>query len=290
MRPAASWWGASTTRSTIRLGSKRIPIPGGAGMNRSVVALACAAGLLARVGASFAESGHDRQEIAGTGFGDQHAAGASTTCGTATSRLRARVIDKALKQNPHTAETQMTAGMVYDRLGEHKKSLAYFDAGGQAGEGQSGRAQQRRRVPVPQRRAQARRGVLPEGRGEPALQDAGGRLHECRPLRARGRPAEGRGTVLPQGARVRGRATRRAAAAGGGDARARQRHAVARVPAALPGRRRPATASTLLLGNRVELALGANDQAADDAKRIAQHDFPSSPEAGACSRSRAASR
>lgn len=35
-------------------------------------------------------------------------------------------VDKALKQNPRTPETQMAAGFVYDRLGEDKKAARHF--------------------------------------------------------------------------------------------------------------------------------------------------------------------
>jgi type IV pilus assembly protein PilF len=36
-------------------------------------------------------------------------------------------IEKALQQSPDTAETQMAAGFVYDRLGEDKRALGHFD-------------------------------------------------------------------------------------------------------------------------------------------------------------------
>lgn len=36
-------------------------------------------------------------------------------------------IDKALKQNPRTADTQMVAGFVYDRLGEDRKARDHFE-------------------------------------------------------------------------------------------------------------------------------------------------------------------
>ncbi len=36
-------------------------------------------------------------------------------------------IEKALKQNPNTAETQMAAGFVYDRLGETRKASDHFE-------------------------------------------------------------------------------------------------------------------------------------------------------------------
>jgi type IV pilus assembly protein PilF len=36
-------------------------------------------------------------------------------------------IDRALKQNPRTADTQMAAGFVYDRLGQDKKAAGHFD-------------------------------------------------------------------------------------------------------------------------------------------------------------------
>jgi type IV pilus assembly protein PilF len=36
-------------------------------------------------------------------------------------------VDKALEQNPRSVEAQMTAGFVYDRLGEDKKAAAHYD-------------------------------------------------------------------------------------------------------------------------------------------------------------------
>lgn len=36
-------------------------------------------------------------------------------------------IDKALQQNPRTADTQMAAGFVYDRLGDQRKARSHFD-------------------------------------------------------------------------------------------------------------------------------------------------------------------
>lgn len=36
-------------------------------------------------------------------------------------------IEKALEQNPRTAETQMAAGFLYDRLGDERKALSHFE-------------------------------------------------------------------------------------------------------------------------------------------------------------------
>lgn len=36
-------------------------------------------------------------------------------------------IDRALEQNPRTADTQMVAGFIYDRLGEDKKAAAHYE-------------------------------------------------------------------------------------------------------------------------------------------------------------------
>jgi len=36
-------------------------------------------------------------------------------------------IEKALEQNPKTADTQMAAGFLYDRLGEHRKAQSHYD-------------------------------------------------------------------------------------------------------------------------------------------------------------------
>lgn len=42
-------------------------------------------------------------------------------------------IDKALRQHGRTAETQMTAGLVYDRLGDDRKALAFFNEAARLG-------------------------------------------------------------------------------------------------------------------------------------------------------------
>src|SRR6476661_9730845 len=36
-------------------------------------------------------------------------------------------IEKALDQNPHTAQTQQAAGFLYDRLGDDKKAKSHFE-------------------------------------------------------------------------------------------------------------------------------------------------------------------
>jgi type IV pilus assembly protein PilF len=36
-------------------------------------------------------------------------------------------IDRALEQNPRTADTQMVAGFIYDRLGEDKKAASHYE-------------------------------------------------------------------------------------------------------------------------------------------------------------------
>jgi len=42
-------------------------------------------------------------------------------------------IDKALQQNPGTAETQMAAGFVYDRLGDQKKASSHYEQAARLG-------------------------------------------------------------------------------------------------------------------------------------------------------------
>ena len=42
-------------------------------------------------------------------------------------------IEKALAQNPNTAETQMAAGFVYDRLGDKKKSSSHYEQAARLG-------------------------------------------------------------------------------------------------------------------------------------------------------------
>lgn len=43
-------------------------------------------------------------------------------------------IEKALEQNPHTAETQMAAGFLYDRLGDDKKAVSHYEEAARLGD------------------------------------------------------------------------------------------------------------------------------------------------------------
>ena len=42
-------------------------------------------------------------------------------------------IEKAVRQNPHTAETQMAAGFLYDRLGDQRKALSHYEEAAKLG-------------------------------------------------------------------------------------------------------------------------------------------------------------
>jgi type IV pilus assembly protein PilF len=102
-------------------------------MKKIVVVLACVAGLMAPVAASLASTSGttDRKSI-------EQAAAINTELAVAylkqNNLFAARdTIDKALKQNPRTAETQMTAGLVYDQLGEQKKALGFFNEAAKLG-------------------------------------------------------------------------------------------------------------------------------------------------------------
>jgi type IV pilus assembly protein PilF len=102
-------------------------------MKKIVVALVCVAGLMAPVTASLATTSGstDKKSM------DQ-AAAINTQLAVAylkQNNLSAArdTIDKALKQNPRTAETQMTAGLVYDQLGDQKKALGHFNEAAKLG-------------------------------------------------------------------------------------------------------------------------------------------------------------
>lgn len=186
-------------------------------------------------------------------------------------------IDKSLKQNPHTAETQMAAGFVYDRLGDHKKALAYFDQAAKLGKdnpdvinnvavflcrnGDRKRGEEYflKAATSPLYKTPA---VAYTNAGRCAREDSRPKDAEQYFRKALTFQADQPDALL-QLAEVTHEL--------GNNMQSRaflQRYlAVA-----------PATASTLLLGNRVERALGARDQAADYANRLLR-DFPTSDEA-----------
>jgi type IV pilus assembly protein PilF len=186
-------------------------------------------------------------------------------------------IDKSLKQNPHTAETQMAAGFIYDRLGNHKKALSYFDQAAKlgkdnpdvinnvavflcrSGERKRGEEYFLRAATSPLYKTPA---VAYSNAGRCAREDGRPKDAEQYFRKALSFQADQPDALLEL-AEVTHEL--------GNNMQARaflQRYlAVA-----------PATASTLLLGNRVERALGANDQAAGYSRKLLQ-DFPSSDEA-----------
>ncbi len=101
-------------------------------MKQILVVLACLAAMVTVAGPARAESSNsDRQSI-------EQAAAINTQLAVEylkQNNLKAArtVIDKALKQNPRTAETQMTAGLVYDRFGEDNKALAFYNEAARLG-------------------------------------------------------------------------------------------------------------------------------------------------------------
>jgi len=101
-------------------------------MKRIVLVLALVSGLAAPVVATRAQSNRtDKQSI-------EQAAAINTQLAIEylkQNNLQAarEKIDKALKQHARTAETQMAAGLVYDRLGDDRKALAYFNEAAKLG-------------------------------------------------------------------------------------------------------------------------------------------------------------
>lgn len=99
-------------------------------MKKLVIALACVVGLAGAVSPACADP-QDKQSR-------EQAAAINTQLAVEylkQNNLQAArsVIDKALKQNPRTADTQMTAGLVYDRYGDDKKALAFFNEAAKLG-------------------------------------------------------------------------------------------------------------------------------------------------------------
>ncbi len=170
-------------------------------------------------------------------------------------------IDRALEQNPRTAQTQMVAGFVYDRLGEDRKAQSHFEQavklGGKdnpdvlnnAGAFQCRKGDRKRGEELFLQAAQSPLYRTPEV----AYLNAG----NC--ARADGRPKEAEGYF------------RQALAAGNGlQARAflQRYHDVAR-----------ASAESLWLGYRIERSLDDAAAAAEYARRL-KADFSTSVEAG----------
>lgn len=101
-------------------------------MKKLRFALAAAATLLiAAPSASGAEKSMNREERA-------RAALVNTQLGMTYMRqdnlaAAREKIEKALKQNPNTADTQMAAGFLYDRLGDARKAVSHYDQAARLG-------------------------------------------------------------------------------------------------------------------------------------------------------------
>ena len=101
-------------------------------MKPFVRALTCALGMLLLAATSSASSTPgDRQSL-------EEAAAINTQLGLEYMKqgnLEAArdKIEKALKQNPRTAETQMAAGFLYDRLGNERKALSHYEEAAKLG-------------------------------------------------------------------------------------------------------------------------------------------------------------
>jgi type IV pilus assembly protein PilF len=187
-------------------------------------------------------------------------------------------IEKALEQNPRTAKTQMTAGIVYDRLNDRRRATGHFDQAVKLGKddpdilnntaayfcryGQYKRGEQYL--------VQAAQSALNRA-PDVAYANAG------RCARADNRPQDAEqyfrkalATNPKQVDALLQMAELSLASGNGLQARAflERYTAVA-----------PATAGTLMLGRRIELNLGDDAQARQYAQRI-KTDFPMSVEAG----------
>ena len=246
-------------------------------MKRHVLALICALGTMVPAAATVASpTPGDRQSL------DQ-AAAINTQLGLEYMRqgnLQAArdKIEKALRQNPHTAQTQMAAGFLYDRLGDDRKAVSHYDQAGKLGKDNPDIVNN---VAV----YLCRKGDRKRGE-EYFLAAANNALYKTpavaytnagRCAREDGRPQDAEQYFRkaltykadqPDALLQLAELTHES----GGNMQARaflQRHlAVA-----------PATAATLLLGNRIERALGDNAHAAEYADRL-NSEFPASQEAG----------
>jgi type IV pilus assembly protein PilF len=101
-------------------------------MKSSFLGAACALAMFLAVAAAVdAQTPGDRESLA-------KAAAVNTQLGLEYMRqgnLEAArdKIEKAVRQNPHTAETQMAAGFLYDRLGDQRKALAHYEEAAKLG-------------------------------------------------------------------------------------------------------------------------------------------------------------
>jgi type IV pilus assembly protein PilF len=246
-------------------------------MKQYVLALACALGMVVPAAVTWASSTPgDRQSI-------ERAAAINTQLGLEYMKqgnLEAArdKIEKALKQDPHTAETQMAAGFLYDRLGDDRKAISHYDQAGKLGKDNPDIVNN---VAV----YLCRKGDRKRGE-EYFLKAANNALYKTpdvaytnagRCARADGRPKDAEQYFRkaltfradqPDSLLQLAELTHES----GNNMQARaflQRYfAVA-----------PATAATLLLGNRIERALGDNAHAAEYANRLTS-EFSSSLEAG----------
>lgn len=187
-------------------------------------------------------------------------------------------IEKALEQDPRTAQTQMAAGFVYDRLGQDRKAAEHFeqavkldrdnaDVLNNAAVFQCRKGDRRKGEEYFLRAAQSPLYRTPAvaysnagrcARADGRAKDAEKYFRESLALRA------DQPDVLFEMADLMHEA--------GSDLQARaflQRHAAAA----------PATAESLWLGYRVETALGDTAAAQEHARRL-QSQFPTSPQAG----------
>jgi len=187
-------------------------------------------------------------------------------------------IEKALEQDPHTPQTQMAAGFVYDRLGQDRKAAEHFDRAVKL---------DRDNADVLNNAAvyECRKGDKKKGE-EYFLRAATSPLYRtpevaysnaARCARADGRPRDAE-RYFRQSLAIRPNQP---------DAMLELADVLAESGSYLPARAflqryaalAPATADSLWLGYRVETALGDRAAADDQARRL-QAEFPTSPQAG----------
>ena len=187
-------------------------------------------------------------------------------------------IDKALQQHPRNAKTQMAAGFIYDRLKDERKARGHFEQAVRLGEGDP--EVLNNAAVFLCRTGDYERGerYLLEAAASPLYRTpavAYANAGRCARANQRSKDAE---QYFRKAIEVNPRQTDallQMAEICVGDGRAMQARAFLERYDAVA----PVTPATLMLGRRIELALGDREQAERYARRV-KDEFPTSVEAG----------
>ena len=192
--------GRVNDRVTNRLGQKTFPDRRGAGMRRLVRAAlvllaARGAGACPRHSPTIPTAASRRRRPPRSTRSSR-----SLTCARTTCRRRARKSRRPCSRIPKTADTQMAAGFIYDRLGETKKASGHYEQAAKLAKNNPGRAAQRGGASVPHAATtSAARSTCWKSAASPLYRTpAVAYTNAGRCARADGRPAGCR-TAFPQG-------------------------------------------------------------------------------------------